>query len=284
MTPELRAKIEALGAEISPDMVRGTQVLFAPLCPLLDSATRVDRDLAYGPDAAHRLDIFHRDGTQGAPVLVYAPGGGFVMVNHRSAEFPFYDNIGDFAARNGMVGVTMSYRVAPAHGWPAGRDDIAGAVHWLRENIGQYGGDPKRIYLMGQSAGGVHVAGCVAHRRPGVAGAILISAIYDPPSKPQNPFDKAYYGEDPQTLAAASVQQGLIDSDIPLLATVSEFDPVDFQKQAAALVGAWGAARGVYPRMLRLDGHNHLSPAISIGGSADALGPVILDFIAATGD
>jgi len=284
MTPELRQQIAALGTELSPEMIRGTQAIFAELCPAMDAATQVTRDLCYGPDAAHRLDIFTRSGTQGAPVLVYAPGGGFVMANRRVPDMPFYDNIGDFAARNGMVGVTMTYRTAPAHGWPAGRDDIAGAVHWLRENIAHYGGDVRRIYLMGQSAGAVHVAGCVAHRRPGVAGAILVSGIYDPPSKPLNPFDKAYYGEDPKVLAAASVIQGLIETDVPLLASVSEYDPVEFQAQAAAFVGAYGAARGAYPRMLWLDGHNHLSPATAIGGSADALGPRILDFISVTRD
>jgi len=284
MTPELRQQIAALGAELSPEMVRGTQAIFAELCPAMDAATQVTRDLCYGPDAAHRLDIFTRSGTQGAPVLVFAPGGGFMMANRRVPDMPFYDNIGDFAARNGMVGVTMTYRTAPAYGWPAGRDDIAGAAHWLRENVAHYGGDARRIYLMGQSAGAVHVAGCVAHRRPGVAGAILVSAIYDPPTKPLNPFDKAYYGEDPQVLAAASVVQGLIETDVPLLASVSEFDPVDFQAQAAAFVGAYGAARDAYPRMLRLDGHNHLSPATAIGGSADALGPSILDFISVTRD
>lgn len=284
MTPQLRSEIEAIGADLTPDMIKATQALFAPLCPPIDAATLIERDLAYGPDAAHRLDVFRRADTSNAPVLVYAPGGGFVMVNRRSPDLPFYDNIGDFAARNGVVGVTMSYRTAPAHGWPAGRDDIAGAVHWLRENIGRFGGDPKRIYLMGQSAGAVHVAGCVAHRRPGVAGAILVSGIFDPATKPLNASDKAYYGEDPQTLVIASVVQGLIETEVPLLASVSEFDPVDFQKQAAAFVGAYGAARGTYPRMLRLEGHNHLSPALSIGGSADALGPTILEFIAATGD
>jgi triacylglycerol lipase len=284
MTPELRQKIAALGADLTPDMVRGTQAIFAPLCPAMDAATIVTRDISYGPDPQHRLDIFTRAETRLAPVLVYAPGGGFMMAQHRAPNLPFFDNIGEFAARNGLVGATMTYRTAPAHGWPAGRDDIAGAVHWLRENVAQHGGDPERIYVMGQSAGAVHVAGAVAQRRPHVAGAILVSGIYDPASKVMNPFDKAYYGEDPETLAAASLTQGLIDTQVPLLASVSEFDPADFQKQAATLVGAYGAARDTYLRMLWLEGHNHLSPAISVGGSADALGAAILNFIDTTRD
>jgi triacylglycerol lipase len=248
----------------------------------MDPTTVVTRDLSYGPDPQHRLDVFTRAGTRRAPVLVYAPGGGFVMAQHRSPNLPFFDNIGDFAARNGLVGVTMTYRTAPAHRWPSGRDDIATAVDWLRENIAQHGGDPDRIYVMGQSAGAAHVAGAVAMLQPHIAGAILTSGVYDPLNKVMNPFDTAYYGEDPQTRAGAILTQGLIDTPVPLLVSISEYDPADFKKQAAALVGAYGAARGDYLRMLWLEGHNHLSPALSVGGSADALGAAILNFIDAT--
>ena len=70
---------------------------------------------------------------------------------------------------------------------------------------------------------------------------------------------------------------GLINSEIPLMLTVSEFDPEDFQRQAAQFVGAWGVAHAGYPEMHYLAGHNHLSPAQSIGtrdqvGRADGRG------------
>jgi triacylglycerol lipase len=288
MKPETRSKIEALGLDLTPEMMGGTQSLFAETFRGLDSATQIERDLTYGPDPRHRLDLFRQEGATGAPVLVYVHGGGFVMGDKRSpAGLPFYDNVGDFAARGGMVGVTITYRLAPDNPWPAGPEDLGLLVGWLRENIAAHGGDPERIFLMGQSAGAVHVASYVAHRRfhavqgGGIAGALLISGIYDVAVAEANQFHKAYYGEDESGYAECSTAQGLIGTQIPWLATVSEFDGVDFQRQAAALVNAYAEARQRYPRVLWLAGHNHLSPALEIGSEGSALEPIIGDFVAA---
>jgi len=288
MTPDIRRQLQALGPDLTPDMMRSTQAIFAEAMTAPDPSVRIERDIAYGDDERHRLDIFRKDDTADAPVLVFVHGGGFVMGDKRAPGQPFYDNIGSFAAAAGMIGVTMNYRLAPANGWPAGPEDLGKAVGWLRSHIARYGGNPNRIYIMGQSAGAVHVASYVAHRQfhaaegGGIAGALMISCIYDVAAADANPFHRAYYGEDETAYPAASTQDGLIASDIPLLMSVSEFDIADFQKQAAVLVGAWGEVKGAYPHMLWLHGHNHLSPVLAIGTPADALGPQILSFIAAT--
>lgn len=287
MKIELRDRIGALGLDLTPPMMEATQAIFATSFSGVDPQTRIDRDLVYGPHDRHRLDIFRQDGAKAAPVLVYVHGGGFVMGDKRSATGPFYDNVGDFAARNGMIGVTITYRLAPADRWPAGPEDLALLIAWLQQNIAHHGGDPSRIFLMGQSAGAVHVASYVAHRRfhpetgPGLAGALLISSIYDVATAYANAFHKAYFGDDATAYSAFSSTEGLIESDVPLLATVSEFDIVDFQKQAAAFVAAYAARKERYPRMVWLAGHNHLSPALEIGSPGSALEPVIKDFIAA---
>ena len=283
----IRQQIAAFGTELTPELVKSTQALIAAEHGPPDPATKVARDLAYGPDERHRADVFTRDGAEEAPVLVFVHGGGFVMGDKRSEGLPFYDNVGHFAATQGWVGVTMTYRLAPAHPWPAGPEDLATLVHWLGDNIASHGGSPRRIFLMGQSAGAVHVASYAAHPRfhpPGgaaIAGALLVSCIYDVEAADANQFHKAYYGEDRAAYAAASTAQGLIASDIPLLATVSEFDIADFQKQAADFVARYAAARGAYPRMLYLQGHNHLSPALALGSQADSLGPEIRAFVEA---
>jgi len=282
MTPDIRRQLQALGPDLSMEMMRGTQAIFAAIAAPMSDDVTVSRDLKYGPDERHRLDIFRRDETAKAPVLVFVHGGGFVMGDKSAAGLPFYENIGNWAATNDFVGVTLTYRLAPANPWPSGADDMAAAIDWLRENVDQFGGDPQRIFLMGQSAGAVHVASYVAHRTPRIAGALLISCIYDVAAAHANPFHKAYYGEDPAAYPAASTQAGLIASSVPLLCAVSEFDVADFQKQATVFVGAYGQAHGSYPRMLRLGGHNHLSPVLGIGSSADTLGPQILSFIQET--
>jgi acetyl esterase/lipase len=285
MTPDLRAKLEALGRDLSPAMLGGTTQLFAGMAQGSDPEVEVTRDLAYGEHERHRLDLFRKAGTEAAPVLVFVHGGGFVMGDKRSAETPFYDNIGTFAAQQGFVGITINYRLAPASTFPSGPEDLAAVVRWLKANIAQYGGDPGKIVLSGQSAGAAHVAGYVAHKAHhsepggGIAGAILMSGIYDTLSCTPNDFHIAYYGEDPKGWGPASCMAGLLNTEVPLMLTVSEFDPEDFQKQAAQFVGAWGVAKAAYPEMHYLAGHNHLSPAQSIGTGLPEVGRMVAGFV-----
>jgi triacylglycerol lipase len=65
--------------------------------------------------------------------------------------------------RNGMVGVNMTYRLAPQAKWPAAQEDIGSAIAWIKANAAAQGGDPNRIYLMGHSAGASHVANYMSH-------------------------------------------------------------------------------------------------------------------------
>lgn len=281
MKPEMRATIRDFGAELTPGMLGGTQELFRALQPGLPTGAKVTRDHSYGPDERHRLDIFTRDGLKGAPVLLFVHGGGFVMGDKTTEGSPFYDNIGGFAVNSGIVGVTMTYRLAPGHTWPAGGEDVASAVAWLRDNIAGYGGDPERIFVMGQSAGAVHVAEAVVRFSPRIAGALLISGIYDVASATPNQFQQAYHGADAAAYPATSTMDGLVKTAVPLLVAVSEFDPHDFQTQAATLAAKYAAAHQAFPRLHWLAGHNHLSPVLEIGTAGSDLERHIMDFIAA---
>jgi len=286
MKPEIRSKLQALGLELSPQMMQGTKELMASLAAPPDPAVQVIRDQHYGPDERNRLDIFRRGSPTSAPVLVYVHGGGFTMGDKTTPGSPFYDNVGQWAAQQGWVGVTLTYRLAPAHQWPSGPEDMAHAIHWLREHIATYGGDPAKIFLMGQSAGAAHVGAYIAHRRfhredsCGLAGALMISGIYDPTTQPPNKFSIAYYGEGSSALVEARAIDGLLASEVPQLFTVSEFDPRDFQNQAAQLAQAWHQHKGLYPPLEYLAGHNHLSPAQTLGSAEDQLARCITRFVA----
>jgi triacylglycerol lipase len=286
VNPNLRGQLEALGRDLSPEMLGGTNRLFAGMNAGLDAVTQVTRDLSYGPDARHRLDLFRPEGVTGAPVFVFVHGGGFVMGDKHTEGAPFYSNLGDFAARQGWIGVTVTYRLAPAHKFPSGAEDLALVVQWLRDNVAQHGGDPAKIVLSGQSAGAAHVASYVAHKRfhiaerGGIAGAVMMSGIYDTLSTTPNDFHRAYYGEERGLWGPASMQAGLINSEIPQLFTVSEFDPRDFQLAAGQLAGEWAVARGEFPRLHYLAGHNHLSPALSFGSSEREVEELVAEFVA----
>lgn len=97
------------------------------------------------PDAAAKL-----------PVLVWIHGGGFIA---GSAASPWY--VGESFARDGVVTVTVSYRLGfEGFGWVEGATNNRGvldwiaALEWVQENIAAFGGDPSRVTIGGQSAGG----------------------------------------------------------------------------------------------------------------------------------
>jgi para-nitrobenzyl esterase len=96
------------------------------------------------------------------PVLVYLHGGGF---NEGSGSVPVYD--GEGLARKGLVVVTVNYRLG-ALGFLDGNYgllDQSAALQWVRDNIAAFGGDPSRVTLAGQSAGGMSVLALMASPR-----------------------------------------------------------------------------------------------------------------------
>jgi acetyl esterase/lipase len=286
----VRKRVREIGAVMRPEMIAETIALFAPLAlrPSADICN-VERNIAYGADPRHRLDIFRPATGSGArPIVVYVHGGGFVGGDKGADGAPFYNNVGAWAAHSGFVGVTMTYRLAPAFPWPAGAEDVAAAIAWLRANAGQYGGDPARIVLIGQSAGAAHVASYVTMTRfhsdrPTIAGAIMLSGIYDVVRLEHGPFENAYYGADPARFSDQSSLAGLIATKIPCLFTVAEYDPPLFQHQAALLAEDWFRAKRVLPRLLFLPDGNHMTAALSLGSSEDNLGGELAAFVRKSG-
>ena len=85
-------------------------------------------------------------------MLVYIPGGGYVG-GDKNSDGVFYGNLGVYFARHGYLTIVANYRLAPAHPWPAGSQDVAGAIAWARKEAEAHGGDAGRLFLFGQSAG-----------------------------------------------------------------------------------------------------------------------------------
>lgn len=285
---EISRRIRALGNELTPAAIEGTAALYAPFQESEPyQGVRVTRDSTYGTHERHRLDIFEAQqrAAQPRPVLLFVHGGGFVRGDKRMPGSPYNDNVALWAVRNGLVGVNMTYRLAPEFMWPSGPEDVAAAVTWVRDNIAQHGGDPQRIFLLGTSAGAVHVASYIVNREfhpakgVGVAGGILMSGMYEMKASDKNPMHTAYLGEDEAVYAKASTLQGLVETPVPLLFILTEMDPPDFQRQGAALVSRYLARHGRWPNLLRLQGHNHLSSTMHMNSPDVWPGQQMLDFI-----
>jgi triacylglycerol lipase len=258
------------------------------LAPLLETApfpgVDLARDLAYGPHQRHRLDVFRAAAAaaEPRPVLLFAHGGGFIQGDKAIPGLPFYDNVGVWAARNGLVGVNINYRLAPQHQWPAGAEDISGAVDWVKAHIAEHGGDPARIIVAGTSAGAVHVASYLSGSfgaAQNVAGAILLSCLFDIPTCEKNPLLTAYFGDDPSKYPEQSTLKGMVETSVPVLVTLAELDLIDFERQTLAYVNAYFQARGEWPNFIRVMGHNHFTTGFHIGTADDYLAGQMLSFI-----
>jgi triacylglycerol lipase len=247
---------------------------------------KVERDVKYGAADRNLLDIFMPEtASSPRPVLIFVHGGAFVAGDRREPGTPFFDNIALWAARNGFVGVNMTYRLAPQAKWPAGAEDIGSAVQWVANNIGGRGGDPARIYLMGHSAGAVHVASYVSHpqfykvKGGGLAGAIMVSGLYDLTAMKLRDPERAYFGNDPLRYAEESSLRGLATTGIPLMIVTAEMDPPAFLRQFELLKDATCKRASGCARALILPQHSHMSEVYSINTADTRLTDEILNFV-----
>lgn len=115
--------------------------------------------------AEHRLDVFRpRQRAGPLPAILYAHGGAFQALSKET-----HWTLCVTYARHGFVVFNMDYRLAPRWRFPACFDDAAAALLWVQRHAADYGGDPQRIVLAGESAGAnlataLTVAAC--YRRP----------------------------------------------------------------------------------------------------------------------
>jgi triacylglycerol lipase len=279
MPPAIAAALREIGPRI--DGLK-TGALYAPLQPREPYAgVNLKRDLTYGPHERHRLDVFAPPGPgKGRPIVVFIHGGGFSRGAKSTAGSPFYDNVGLWAASQGLVGVTINYRLSPQFPYPAGVEDLTRVVAWLKAHARDYGGDPSRIFLWGHSAGGAHAADYIVRAaKPGIAGAILTSGIYTL-GKSVSVW-KDYYGDDVSKYAARESLPLLAKSPVPLFVTYGELDPDSFVADAEALIRA-RTATGAPLKQLRLMGHSHISETYAVGSGDTSLSAPVLQFIRET--
>eukprot|EP00457_Paulinella_chromatophora_P003837 gb/GEZN01003845.1/.p1 GENE.gb/GEZN01003845.1/~~gb/GEZN01003845.1/.p1 ORF type:complete len:577 (+),score=91.73 gb/GEZN01003845.1/:64-1731(+) len=97
-----------------------------------------------------------------APMLVFFHGGGWVLGDFREFNHSLRLLQEDLLPTRSMV-FSVQYRLAPRHKFPTAHNDAEDAVRWLVANAAKLGGDPERVVLIGESAGGNLAAG-VAHR------------------------------------------------------------------------------------------------------------------------
>ncbi|MSQ97523.1 MAG: alpha/beta hydrolase [Gemmataceae bacterium] len=154
------------------------------------------RNVAYfnGPEAdsfRHRVDLFLPKGKTDYPVVVLVHGGAWLVGDNRCCGL--YSSVGEFLASQGIGAVLPNYRLSPRAKHPEHIKDLARAFAWTKQHIGDHGGDPQQMFLVGHSAGGHLVAllatdeqylkahGCSSADIRGVVG---VSGVYEIPAGP----------------------------------------------------------------------------------------------------
>lgn len=141
-----------------------------------------------GPGGALALRIYRPVGQAPSPVIVFFHGSGFVIL-----DLDTHDDI----CRRLCVGascivVSVDYRLAPEHKFPAAPDDCLAATRWVAAHAGEFGGDASRMVVAGDSAGGCLAAVTAQRIRdeggPPLQGQLLWYPVTDYPTSTPNSY------------------------------------------------------------------------------------------------
>jgi acetyl esterase/lipase len=260
---------------------------------LQDYPVRAVKDIAYydGPDAdpkKHKLDLYLPVTDKPFPVLLWIHGGGW-MIGDRS----MYGGVGERFAERGFGCAVMSYRLSPGVKHPEHVRDCARAFAWVVENAKKRGGDPDRLFVFGQSAGGHLTALLTLDRKyleelkvpqDAIKGAIPLSGVYDIPAlqDPKQPllamFPKSF-GSDREVCRDASPISHLRGSTTPILVITESDDlPVRLQMEMFKRAAEREGLKNI--QFADAANRNHLSIVLKLmGKEEDPVRDRIVDFV-----
>jgi acetyl esterase/lipase len=206
------------------------------------------------------------------PVIAYFHGGGWVLGDLDSDD-PLCRDLCD---RTGTVVVSVNYRHAPEHRFPAATDDAFAAVEWIAANAIELGGIPGKLAVAGWSAGGNLAAVACQRARdadgPEIVGQLLLNPVTDSdwgrPSYQENGegyllttalmrwFWDQYADPADRASSIAAPLAGDLRGLPPAVVMTADFDPL--RDEGIAYVDALAAA-GVPAWHVRARGHTHTS-------------------------
>jgi acetyl esterase len=186
LKPEVQPILDMLEAaevpltEQTPEGLRTGYAALANFSTKPEGVEIVDRSIT-GPAGELPVRVYTPAGDAGStglPVLVWFHGGGWVIGDLETAD----GDARSLAIGAGVVVVSVDYRLAPEHPFPAAVDDAVAAVRWVVDNAGSLGVDPARLAVGGDSAGG-NLAAVVAQQLrdggPAIAFQLLVYPVTD---------------------------------------------------------------------------------------------------------
>ncbi len=242
------------------------------------------------------LDLYLPRETTGFPVVVFVHGGYWIAQDKKFFDpiVGLYGNVGRALARRGIGVAVINYRLVPDVTFADQFADVAHAVAWVHDHIGEHGGDGDRLVLAGHSAGGhmTALAGFDTARfaalgvAPGVVrGFVPLSPIFDlehmaanpPPDRPgfNDEVTEPTFGDD---LAANSPRTYFNADGAPMLVLLGDADEPYLLDQVPAGVAELEAL-GAPVTYGAIAGTSHDDMVLSIDGDDDAITPLIAAFV-----
>ncbi|WP_406412303.1 alpha/beta hydrolase [Streptomyces sp. NBC_01614] len=191
--PELAAALELIKDMISPaltmdeiaDVRQGPGIeMLARLDLTMDGFFEVEDRVVPGPEGAPEVSLLICRPAAPAdagprPVIYHVHGGGLIIGNNRvGVDVPL-----TWAKELDAVVVSVEYRLAPEHPYPAQIEDVYAGLEWTAKHVAELGGDPQRIVVAGASAGGGLSAALALltrdRRGPELIGQMLMCPMLD---------------------------------------------------------------------------------------------------------
>jgi hypothetical protein len=313
--------LPALGTAISNILGPTLQIYSSLLQPQLEAIKSTPcKTFQYGPHQRQKLDIYYpaspENVAKDCPIMIFLYGGGLV---HGSKILPMipnelvYANLAHFFAKNfGFVVIIPDYRLVPEAKFPSGAEDVAAVIDWIHKypkEVGGFENHSRDLFLMGNSAGGVHISTYIlssqfstsrAQILPQESNFLRLKAViliavpfhFQEATGSRDDILNSYYGDQRLDNCPWGLLKSLIETEsmfeslshVQFLVITATLDPEDEILQPNRdFVDTWNSRR---PRSnlktMLIDGHNHISPVLAVGTSIareEAWGFEVGDFI-----
>jgi acetyl esterase/lipase len=227
---------------------------------------------AYGADPAQRLDVYIPPGARSAPILVMVHGGAW-MIGDKANTGSIENKLKHWLAR-GWIVVSVNYRMLPEALAYEQAEDVAKAVQWAQRYAEDWGGDPKKIILMGHSAG-AHLVALISSKpamvgQPWAGTVVLDSAAMQISATMAGRHPRFYdqaFGVDPESWAKASPMDQWTPEAVPMLlvcSTQRPDNPCDVARRFQAKARADGRDMPVLSQDLT---HAEVNRALGLPGA-----------------
>jgi acetyl esterase/lipase len=228
-------------------------------------------NLEYGSSPRERLDLFLAD-NPGAPTLIFIHGGYWQMNDKEGFAF-----LADGPLARGINLAVVEYTLAPDARMDRIVGEIRHSIAWLSEHLGEYGADPRRIYVAGHSAGGHLTATTMS--LPAVKGGIAISGIYDLEPIRLN-YLNVKLGLDAAEARRNSPLLHLPVMAGPLIVAYGTAELPELCRQSTDYAQAW-VESGLPGHLRPVDGADHFTILEALAAPYGALTDALIDLVSA---